>query len=141
MIMKTAFKMAMMLQEEGVFANVAVSPAVPDGKALIRTSYMATHTEEHLDRVLERLREGRKDHGTYTLSSLEVTEVASEKDLDDIHRFPLFPLRQRPPLRSTPEKGDEGAVLQEESILCTCGGKVFSCPEREEDGREGRLDH
>jgi 8-amino-7-oxononanoate synthase len=48
-----AFKMAMMLQEEGIFANVAVSPAVPPGKALIRTSYMATHTDEHLDRVLE----------------------------------------------------------------------------------------
>lgn len=47
-----AFKMAMMLQEEGIFANVAVSPAVPNGKALIRTSYMATHTDEHLDRVL-----------------------------------------------------------------------------------------
>jgi 8-amino-7-oxononanoate synthase len=49
---ETAFKMAMMLQEEGVFANVAVSPAVPEGKALIRTSYMATHTDEQLDRVL-----------------------------------------------------------------------------------------
>jgi 7-keto-8-aminopelargonate synthetase-like enzyme len=49
---EAAFKMAMMLQEEGVFANVAVSPAVPEGKALIRTSYMATHTEEQLDRVL-----------------------------------------------------------------------------------------
>ncbi|HWR58101.1 MAG TPA: pyridoxal phosphate-dependent aminotransferase family protein [Thermodesulfovibrionales bacterium] len=49
---ETAFKMAMMLQEEGVFANVAVSPAVPDGKALIRTSYMATHNDEQLDRVL-----------------------------------------------------------------------------------------
>lgn len=49
---ETAFSMAMMLQEEGVFANVAVSPAVPDGKALIRTSYMATHTEEQLDKVL-----------------------------------------------------------------------------------------
>jgi len=47
-----AFSMAMMLQEEGVFANVAVTPAVPDGKALIRTSYMATHTDEHLDIVL-----------------------------------------------------------------------------------------
>ena len=44
--------MAMMLQEEGVFANVAVTPAVPSGKALIRTSYMATHTDEHLDHVL-----------------------------------------------------------------------------------------
>ena len=49
---EAAFKMAMMLQEEGVFANVAVSPAVPEGHALIRTSYMATHTEEQLDRVL-----------------------------------------------------------------------------------------
>lgn len=50
---ETAFKFVMMLQEEGVFANVAVSPAVPPGKALIRTSYMATHTDEHLDKVLE----------------------------------------------------------------------------------------
>lgn len=47
-----AFQMAMMLQEEGVFANVAVTPAVPNGRALIRTSYMATHTDEHLDIVL-----------------------------------------------------------------------------------------
>ena len=47
-----AFTMAMMLQEEGVFANVAVTPAVPSGQALIRTSYMATHTDEHLDQVL-----------------------------------------------------------------------------------------
>jgi 8-amino-7-oxononanoate synthase len=47
-----AFKMAMMLQEEGVFANVAVPPAVPNGKSLIRTSYMATHTDEHLEMVL-----------------------------------------------------------------------------------------
>lgn len=47
-----AFKMVMMLQEEGIFANVAVSPAVPPGKSLIRTSYMATHTSEHLEIVL-----------------------------------------------------------------------------------------
>lgn len=50
---EVAFKFVMMLQEEGIFANVAVSPAVPPGKALIRTSYMATHTDEHLDKVLE----------------------------------------------------------------------------------------
>ena len=49
---EAAFKMILMLQEEGVFANVAVPPAVPNGKALIRTSYMATHTDEHLDIVL-----------------------------------------------------------------------------------------
>ncbi len=49
---ENAFVMAMMLQEEGIFANVAVSPAVPNGRALIRTSYMATHTEEQLNKVL-----------------------------------------------------------------------------------------
>ncbi len=48
-----AFKIALMLQEEGVFANPVISPATPPGRALIRTSYMATHTDEHLDRVLE----------------------------------------------------------------------------------------
>jgi len=47
-----AFLMAMMLQEEGIFVNVAVTPAVPAGMALLRTSYMATHTDEHLDIVL-----------------------------------------------------------------------------------------
>jgi 8-amino-7-oxononanoate synthase len=50
---ETAFKMARLLQDEGVFANVAITPAVPAGKALIRTSYMATHSEEDLDIVLE----------------------------------------------------------------------------------------
>ncbi len=58
-----AFLMAMMLQEEGIFANVAVSPAVPNGKALIRTSYMATHTEEQLDKVLEAFKKVGKKLG------------------------------------------------------------------------------
>lgn len=47
-----AFTMIRMLQEEGVFANVAVSPAVANGRSIIRTSYMATHTDEQLDKVL-----------------------------------------------------------------------------------------
>ena len=41
------------LFESGVYANPVISPAVPRGMALIRTSYMATHTEEELKRVLE----------------------------------------------------------------------------------------
>jgi 8-amino-7-oxononanoate synthase len=49
----TAFRMTIRLQEAGVFANPVVSPAVPQGRAMIRTSYMATHTREHLDRALE----------------------------------------------------------------------------------------
>ena len=42
-----------LLFENGIFANPVVSPAVPPGKSLIRTSYMATHTEEELDKVLD----------------------------------------------------------------------------------------
>jgi len=49
----TSFVMTKRLQEEGVFVNPVVSPAVPPGRAMIRTSYMATHTREHLDRALE----------------------------------------------------------------------------------------
>lgn len=60
---ENAFTMAMMLQEEGVFANVAVSPAVPNGRALIRTSYMATHTDEHLDKVLSAFKKVGKAMG------------------------------------------------------------------------------
>jgi 8-amino-7-oxononanoate synthase len=48
-----AFKMTVRLQEEGVFVNPVVSPAVPPGRAMIRTSYMATHTRDQLDRALE----------------------------------------------------------------------------------------
>lgn len=47
-----AFLMAHRLQEEGVFVNPVVAPAVPPDQALLRTSYMATHSREHLDRAL-----------------------------------------------------------------------------------------
>jgi 8-amino-7-oxononanoate synthase len=40
------------LYEAGVYANVALYPAVPRGGALLRTSVMATHEREHLDRAL-----------------------------------------------------------------------------------------
>jgi len=39
--------------EAGVYVNMIVSPAVPEGKQLLRTSYMATHTDDQLARVLE----------------------------------------------------------------------------------------
>ena len=48
-----AYTLAARLQDEGVFVNPVVTPAVPPGSAMIRTSYMATHTREHLDRALE----------------------------------------------------------------------------------------
>ena len=49
------------LYEAGVFANPVIPPAVEPGHALIRTSYMATHTDVQLDRVLETFEKiGRK---------------------------------------------------------------------------------
>jgi 8-amino-7-oxononanoate synthase len=54
-------KMCGLLQEYGIFVNPTVSPAVPRGRELLRTSYMATHTEEQLDRILDAFgRAGRK---------------------------------------------------------------------------------
>jgi 7-keto-8-aminopelargonate synthetase-like enzyme len=41
-----------LLFENGVFVNPVISPAVAPGRQLLRTSYMATHTDEQLDRVL-----------------------------------------------------------------------------------------
>jgi 8-amino-7-oxononanoate synthase len=41
-----------LLFENGVFVNPVVSPAVPPGRELLRTSYMATHTDAQLDKVL-----------------------------------------------------------------------------------------
>ena len=41
-----------LLIENGVFVNPIVSPATPPGRQLLRTSYMATHTDDQLDHVL-----------------------------------------------------------------------------------------
>jgi 7-keto-8-aminopelargonate synthetase-like enzyme len=41
------------LEEHGVFATPVISPAVPKGEALIRTSYMASHSLEDLEYCLK----------------------------------------------------------------------------------------
>ena len=46
------FKFWKMLFDEGVFVNPVISPAVPPGMQLLRTSYMATHTDQQLEKVL-----------------------------------------------------------------------------------------
>ncbi len=47
------------LYDAGVYANVAIYPAVHRGAALLRTSVMATHRREHLDRALEAFERAR----------------------------------------------------------------------------------
>jgi len=51
------------LFDAGVYTNAVVPPAVPKGQSLIRTSYMATHTDEHLDQILEAFRKVGIQHG------------------------------------------------------------------------------
>jgi 8-amino-7-oxononanoate synthase len=41
------------LLDSGVYVNAIISPATPKGRQLLRTSVMATHTTDQLNRVLE----------------------------------------------------------------------------------------
>jgi 7-keto-8-aminopelargonate synthetase-like enzyme len=49
--------------DAGVFANAAVAPAVEPHRALLRTSYMATHDAGHLDRALTVFQQAGKEFG------------------------------------------------------------------------------
>ena len=49
---ETCFRFWKELFDNGVYCNPVISPAVPQGMALLRTSYMATHTREQLEKVL-----------------------------------------------------------------------------------------
>ncbi len=62
---RVTFEFAKRLRESGVFANAAVSPAVPKGRGLIRTSYMATHTDEQLERVLKAFKKVARAMGVF----------------------------------------------------------------------------
>ncbi len=51
------------LLDAGVYTNPVISPAVPPGRSLLRTSYMATHTKEQLSYCLSKFAEiGKKHH-------------------------------------------------------------------------------
>jgi 8-amino-7-oxononanoate synthase len=49
------------LYDAGVFTNAFISPGVPPGMAMLRTSYMSSHEDEHLDRILELFEEIGKE--------------------------------------------------------------------------------
>jgi 8-amino-7-oxononanoate synthase len=58
-----AFKMWRLLYDGGVFVNVFISPGVPEGRQMMRTSYMATHEKEHLDEIIRIFEETGKQVG------------------------------------------------------------------------------
>jgi 8-amino-7-oxononanoate synthase len=51
------------LYDAGVYTNAVLPPAVPPSKSLLRTSYMATHTDEQMDRVLSLFEQAGKRFG------------------------------------------------------------------------------
>ena len=51
------FTLCKKLFENGVYVNPVVSPAVPEGDAIIRTSYTATHTKELMDEAMDIIRD------------------------------------------------------------------------------------
>ncbi len=51
--LEKAFMMRKLLFDAGIFVNPVVPPAVPPDQTLIRTSFMATHTDPQLDFALE----------------------------------------------------------------------------------------
>ncbi len=46
------FLICRQLFDAGVYVNPVISPAVPQGQSMVRTSYMATHTPELLDEAI-----------------------------------------------------------------------------------------
>jgi 8-amino-7-oxononanoate synthase len=61
--METCFTFWRDLLEQGVFVNAVVPPAVPKGQSLMRTSYMATHSDDELDQILDAFRTVGQKHG------------------------------------------------------------------------------
>lgn len=57
------FKACKMLQERGVYVNPVVSPAVPKGESLLRTSYTATHTKQQMEFAAEQIADVMKELG------------------------------------------------------------------------------
>ena len=58
-----AFKMWRLLYDSGVFVNVFIAPGVPEGRQMMRTSYMATHEKEHLDEIVHHFEKAGKAIG------------------------------------------------------------------------------
>ena len=58
-----AFQMWKLLYDYGVFVNVFISPGVPPGRQMMRTSYMASHEKEHLDEILHIFEKAGKEVG------------------------------------------------------------------------------
>jgi len=60
---ENCFKMWRALHEMGIFANPVISPAVPPGRALMRLTLMATHTDEHVQKIIDAFAQAGRNIG------------------------------------------------------------------------------
>jgi 8-amino-7-oxononanoate synthase len=51
------------LYDRGVFVNAFIPPGVPPNLSMLRTSYMATHEDEHLDQILNIFHDAGREIG------------------------------------------------------------------------------
>lgn len=72
-----ALKLSKELFARGVFALPAIHPAVPKGKAVIRTAYMSTHTPEQLDTVLSVFGDLAKEFGIREQDFAEASDIGA----------------------------------------------------------------
>jgi 8-amino-7-oxononanoate synthase len=78
-----AFAFSQRLFDEGVFATPAIYPAVRYGEAIVRTSFMSSHTEEDLDKVLQIFAKIAKELGTF--DDPAYTEPGRRKNVFDFN--------------------------------------------------------
>ena len=67
---EVTFALCKKLLENGVYVNPVISPAVPVGQAIIRTSYTATHTKEQMDKAMDIIKE--------TIENFKVEDVKNK---------------------------------------------------------------
>ena len=107
--MERAFMMWKTLSDEGVFVNPVVPPATPPGRCLIRTSYMATHTDEMLDRVLGDDRESREEARRDLIMTQEEMLYEHRTGLEQEAAGRIHPI----PLEGVPGKPQLGPAAQQ----------------------------
>jgi 8-amino-7-oxononanoate synthase len=72
------------LYDAGVYVNVAIYPAVQRGGALLRTSVMATHERDHLDRALEVFERVKDEVDAMAPPDLDPPAAAPEAGADEL---------------------------------------------------------
>jgi ribosomal protein S18 acetylase RimI-like enzyme len=91
------------LFDAGVFVNAFISPGVMQGMQMMRTSYMATHEKEHLDRILELFKDigeelGVLDEEETLAADADQTRAAADKEVAAVAKK-LEPLRKAEHIR------------------------------------------